>query len=294
MDAELSYIDSNGRPLLQPSIAGFLDLLGFSQQVMASPSRDESQRLLNQIVLGIEDSRKAVRTAMLNEGLATPAGWATKFFSDNLVVGCPVDGSLASIGFIAQFVIRCVQQYQLRMALNGLFVRGALTHGLLSITDEIIFGAALIDCYQHESKAAVVPRVLLTEVLSSALLAPVGNDLRGGVDGTSDAICRDVDGYWFVNYLQASVERDRVNWSLIECHKQKVLEVLSRTTRHDVLPKFGWMCRYHNMFCHWHRDDPGYREDARINRSDEQSTIQRFSEFTAGTAVETTPCPEST
>jgi hypothetical protein len=269
-------------------------LLGFSQQVIASPSREDSQRLLNQIVSGIEDARATARTAMLNEGQSTPPGWATKFFSDNLVVGCPVADSRSSVRFIAQFVIRCVQQYQLRMALNGLFVRGALTHGLLSITDEIIFGAALIDCYQHESKAAVVPRVLLTEILSKELVGPVQRDSRSSLSGISDAICRDVDGYWFVNYLQASIERDRVDWSVIERHKQKVLEVLSRTTRHDVLPKFGWMCRYHNMFCHWHRNDPGYREDARINRSDEQSTIQRFCEFTAGTEGESTPRPKST
>jgi hypothetical protein len=53
---------------------------------------------------------------------------------------------------------------------------------------------------------------------------------------------------------------------------------MAGTTRHDVLPKFGWTCRYHNMFCHWHRNTPGYSERLRIDRVDERSTIYRLSE----------------
>jgi hypothetical protein len=93
-----------------------------------------------------------------------------------------------------------------------------------------------------------------------------------------NAICRDVDGWWFVNYLQAAVTPTGVDWSLIEQHKLSVLESLSKTTQHDVLPKFGWACRYHNVFCHWHRAAAGYAERYRIDRTDEQSTIYRLSD----------------
>jgi hypothetical protein len=85
-----------------------------------------------------------------------------------------------------------------------------------------------------------------------------------------------VDGWWFVNYLQAAMEGGAVRWELIEQHKASILESLSHTTRHDVLPKFGWACRYHNVFCHWHRNDPGYNDKYRISRVDEQSTIYRL------------------
>ena len=68
------------------------------------------------------------------------------------------------------------------------------------------------------------------------------------------------------------------DWEQIERHKASILESQSHTTRHDVLPKFGWACRYHNVFCHWHRDDPGYSDRYRIDRADEQSTINRLSD----------------
>lgn len=32
--------------------------------------------------------------------------------------------------------------------------------------------------------------------------------------GTDQAICRDVDGWWFVNYFQAAVENDRVQGTI--------------------------------------------------------------------------------
>ncbi|MGQ0636731.1 MAG: glycogen/starch/alpha-glucan family phosphorylase [Planctomycetaceae bacterium] len=69
-----------------------------------------------------------------------------------------------------------------------------------------------------------------------------------------------------------------VDWELVEGHKRSILQSLTGTTRHDVLPKYGWACRYHNMFCHWHRNDPGYSDRFRIERVDESSLMSRLSD----------------
>ncbi len=86
--------------------------------------------------------------------------------------------------------------------------------------------------------------------------------------------CRDIDGWWFVDYLQAAQGPSGVDWQTIERHKSSVLETLSKTTAHDVLPKFVLELPYHNVFCHWHQHDPGY-SDRLSDRSSgcEQSTI---------------------
>ena len=93
-----------------------------------------------------------------------------------------------------------------------------------------------------------------------------------------DSICRDADGWWFLNYLESARERSQINGSFVEQHKESILKSLSVTTRHDVLPKFSWACRHHNVFCHWHRDASGYSDRYRIQRVDEQSTICRLSD----------------
>ena len=170
--------------------------------------------------------------------------------------------------------MRCVQRYQLHMALRGFFVRGAMTLGPICLTDEIVFGSSLIESYVLESKTSIVPRVILTDSLQELLARALTS--RAAV--VADAICRDIDGWWFVNYLQGARGPGGVDWELIERHKTSVMESLMKTTEHDVLPKFGWSCRYHNVFCHWHRHDPGFLDRFRIDRVDEQSTIHLLSD----------------
>jgi hypothetical protein len=73
-----------------------------------------------------------------------------------------------------------------------------------------------------------------------------------------------------------------VNWTRIEKHKSAVLASLSRSPRHDILPKFGWVSRYHNVFCHWHRGASGYSDEFRIKRVDEESAIERMDNASNG------------
>src|SRR4051794_24673351 len=275
-----AYLDNAGRPQLRTSIVAFIDILGFSEIATSLTSVEDSQRILDKIVAAIDDSRGFVRQSFTGSQSTDTNRWGTKFFSDNLAFGYPFDES-ADRASTASFIIQSAQRYQLKMTMNGFFVRGALTQGPVCLTDEIIFGSALIECYQLESKASIVPRIVLAEPLQ-VLLTNSYQSSSGTVDpGAEQAICRDVDGWWFVNYLQAAVENSGVKWDLIERHKASVLESLSHTTRHDVLPKFGWACRYHNVFCHWHRDDPDYSDQYRISRVDEQSTIFRLGDAMA-------------
>jgi hypothetical protein len=164
------------------------------------------------------------------------------------------------------------------MVLGGFFVRGALSLGPLCVTDDIIFGTALIESYQLESKASIVPRVVLTE----PVMKLVAEHFHSGGSSTKldgELVCHDIDGWWFVNYLQAAIEPGGINWRKVEQHKTSVMASLARSARHDILPKFGWVSRYHNVFCHWHRNSPGYSDDFRIKRVDEESAIQRLEDL---------------
>lgn len=281
------YVDENGRARLRSSIVGFIDLLGFSQLVTSTERKEDSQKLLDMIVDSIRDSRTHVRDELAADFAARPADWAVKFFSDNLVVGCPFEEAAGSFASAAWFVVRCVQHYQLRMILNGLFLRGGLSQGLVCLTDEVIFGPGLIECYQLESKVSVVPRVILSSSFSNALISSCRKVGKQAVADCGEFICRDVDGQWFVNYLQAASKANRIDWGMIERHKESILSSLASTTRHDILPKYGWACRYHNMFCHWNRNDPEYQERYRIDRVDERSTICRLGEISVSDASST-------
>jgi hypothetical protein len=272
-----AYLDESGRPRLRQSIVAFIDILGFSNIATSCSEMEDSQRLLDKIAAAIDDSRSFVRQPIPDGATALGRRWATKFFSDNLAFGYPFEDAIDHAS-TAWFIIRSAQRYQLKMTMNGFFVRGALTSGPVCLTDEIIFGSALIDCYRLESTASIVPRIVLAEPLQELVMKSYrnGTDATRSVAFSDQAICRDVDGWWFVNYLDAAQDSRGVQWEFIEQHRRSILDSLSHTTRHDVLPKYGWACRYHNVFCHWHRDDPGYSDEYRISRVDEQSTIHRL------------------
>jgi hypothetical protein len=270
------YTDPEGKPRLRRSVTGFLDVLGFSHLSTKSTDPVESQKLLERISAAISDARVFARSTFSDQAMDDPRRWALKFFSDNLVFGVPTESDVVTPAEAAWFAIRCAQCYQLRMVMNGFFVRGALTEGDICLTDEIIFGSALIECYRLETYASIVPRVLLTKPLQELLARSAASGSREFPADAGDWICRDIDGWWFVNYLQAARTDAGTDWRIIERHKKSVLASLATTTDHDILPKFGWACRYHNVFCHWHRDDPGYADSYRIDRIDEQSTIHRL------------------
>lgn len=276
-ESNTAYLDLNGRPQLRRSIVAFIDVLGFSHIATSCTTAEESQSVLDKIAAAIDDSRRFVRQTIADGEEALGSRWVTKFFSDNLALGYPIDGTGVEIAEAAWFVIRAAQRYQLKMTLSGFFVRGALTMGPVCLTDEIIFGSALIDSYLLESKASIVPRIVLSESLQQFVieshqgLPSVQSDIT-----VEEAICRDIDGWWFINYLDAARNETGVDWGLVAQHKVSIQASLSQTKRHDVLPKYGWACRYHNVFCYWHRDKRGYSNEYRITRSDEESTIDRF------------------
>ena len=275
MVATSPYLDDRRQPRMRESMTAFLDVLGFSHTVLDAAEKGQSQQCLDSLVATLNRARVAVRSAMSQVMPADGARWAVKLFSDNLLFGYPCDEK-ESAAEAAVFVLGCVQHYQLHMAIGGFFVRGAVALGPLCVTDEIIFGTALIEAYQLEAKASIVPRVIVTEKLMSIVTRQPEGAARSQAPAAEDLVCRDIDNWWFVNYLQAAVEPGGVNWNLVEQHKSSVLASLSRSPRHDILPKFGWVSRYHNVFCHWHRNDPGYLDQFRIKRVDEESAIERL------------------
>jgi hypothetical protein len=272
-----AYVSGTGQPLLRLSIVGFLDIMGFSQAILNCRAQSDAQTLIDRIVSALNDARDYVRRSLAGDFVSGPRGWGVKFFSDNLVVGCPVDDPQVAVR-AAQFIIACAQRYQLRMAVNGFFIRGALTEGELCLTDDIIFGSALLECYHLESSTSIVPRVILAEPLKK-LVGTALETAEASSHGFGTSVCRDIDGWWFVNYLEAAKENGEVNWTLIAAHKRAVVESLAGVRRHDVLPKYGWACRYHNMFCHWYRSAPGYSDQYRIERADESSVIDRVGDI---------------
>src|SRR5688500_12079963 len=110
--SNIPYHDAAGRPRLELSIAGFIDMLGFSQMSTRETNVEASQLLLDRIAEAIAASRRFVREHLAAEAAAVLTGhWAIKYFSDNLVIGCPLDVAGVERGTVVRAVVSSVQQY---------------------------------------------------------------------------------------------------------------------------------------------------------------------------------------
>ena len=221
------------------------------------------------------ERRQNLRSESMSARDLDPKRWASSSLATISWSGIPATGQPAANG--ALFVMRCAQRYQLQMALGGFFVRGAVTLGPLCITDEIIFGSALIDSYQLEAKASIVPAHHCDRhgVEAGCGAHPLGK--RPPEAGRKRfALPR----HRRLVVCQLPASRVRADWDELETNRATQGECVNNTfslPRHDILPKFGWVSRYHNVFCHWHRNTPGYSDQFRIKRVDEESAIERLS-----------------
>ncbi|PDZ55088.1 hypothetical protein CON15_23105 [Bacillus cereus] len=56
-----------------------------------------------------------------------------------------------------------VVHIQLEMMRKGILMRGGLAVGLLCHNDNIVYGPAMVEAYELESKLAIYPRVVVKE-----------------------------------------------------------------------------------------------------------------------------------
>lgn len=85
----------------------------------------------------------------------------TLSFSDNVVVGSPVDASYGDGGlFNLVFNVAC---YQLNCVVRGRFLRGGIARGPLYVDDRHVVGQALVQAVLLEEYEADAPRVLVDE-----------------------------------------------------------------------------------------------------------------------------------
>lgn len=237
-------------PQLVNSVVCAIDILGFSQMIMDSCRDGYGSKLLKEINYLINKNKQCIIPNKYSEG-------KIKIFTDNMVVGYPVkdDGEVE-----LDEILDNVSEYQFNLSLEGLFVRGGISIGDFYINDDIVFGPALLDAHNTESKLACYPRIVLDDKTVEKLQKHIN---YYDVAPQQNKILIDNDGRWFLNYLNTifryytecnnEYEFERIQLELLLRHKEKTEEMLSihkENTR--VWDKYVWIANYHNYFCDLH------------------------------------------
>jgi hypothetical protein len=183
---------SNWQPKYEEHFIGFIDLLGFSE---ASTVTDEATRMkVLRLLRSISSLRGEfdVTSTPHQSGKTTTIKPAISTFSDDIVVSWPVrpacdemgpDESVAAIVIFSDFtsLLERIAAAALRI---GFLIRGGASIGKLYHAGGVVFGEALIDAYEIESRTSIYPRVVLSaQIMSRPKWSAIMNDMAKCEDG---------------------------------------------------------------------------------------------------------------
>jgi hypothetical protein len=167
-------------------------------------------------------------------GEASP--YRAAFFSDTLVLAAPIirgTDDATEIGGL----MRQAMWLQNDLLAEGFFVRGGLSLGSLHVSDHVLFGPALVEAYDLESRAAVHPRIVLSWAAA---------ETQRGTAGGSMLMCDD-DGQTFVDYLAATFQAPEDPFPTLQAHRDTVVDRLQAHRRSKRRwEKYRWLGEYHN------------------------------------------------
>ncbi|MEC2869983.1 hypothetical protein ACIQHV_27885 [Bacillus bombysepticus] len=263
--------DSNN-PRLIPSVVSFIDVLGFSQLGMKAINSDEGDVFLNQIHTSLNKARHAITNQLL---LAK-----VKVFTDNVVIGWPIYGD--GEGELGTTFLN-LAEYQFSLVFDGFFIRGGVSVGPHFMDEETVFGPELITAYTLESQVAVYPRIILSKTSKDKVCEYI-NYSPGPDNDFNSVLLEDMDGEWFVNYLNvlftwyeddASSNDYTPFFPHLEAHRNRIERALhDYANNYKLLKKYAWIANYHNYFC----DEflPGVANHLKINSTIKMSPPRRI------------------
>lgn len=224
----------------------FLDILGFKKIVQETLEKGPEPNI------PIDNQEKiAGLHALLAKMGATAADHQTNAkinvtqFSDSIVISF-LDTQPSQAALTFKIVLKIIVE----LVKNGILCRGALSEGKLIHTNQTIFGPALVDAYETETKAAMYPRVIMDKkIYEFAKMYP--DPVTGELilpESISDVIKNDLDGKYYINYFGAvhTVINDPQELGAYYRSLREIIINGRKFQQPDLKVKYGWMRTKYN------------------------------------------------
>lgn len=238
------------KPTVRPSFCLFIDALGFKDEILLNDSHDciKANKHLRHFYSAF---KKAI--SFLDD--EDEKLWGTKVFTDNIVLGSPIDRwwHLGNEEGVFGLIISGVIWFQIMMVQKGYFFRGGWSLGSLYMNDIVVYGKALIEAYNIESIVARYPRIVLSEQMKELVDKHMSYYSDRNFSPQASHILRDENSNYFVNYLFGPIEYGSDFSEITDfltTHK-KGIERNLKLYKHKptILEKYRWIAYYHDYFC---------------------------------------------
>ena len=224
-----------------PHIVAFLDFLGATEKMKSEKDGDE---FLQEIFTVYNFARHVLEKTEKKQEKKLKV----KIFSDNIFIAKEIEDPRDPRKLYDIYTE--VEQFSLLMYSDALLcknlMRGAISLGTLYMDDNFIFGEALINAHDAESKIANYPRIVVDKNIWTNFELP---DREG-------LVRQDVDGelylspFWGVPKIS---ENDKVKANVLLLAIRQFIEGkyldLFRKNQKIVLPKYHWLANQFNEYC---------------------------------------------
>jgi len=246
-------------------VVAFLDILGFKELMRDAYTHGQSHQFLEKVRRALREARRHLDDKR-ERAVNGEAFWRVKVFTDNIVLGIPVtDNAQMGLGLDTEMglglALSLVGWYQYRLVQQGFFVRGGIAAGDFYMDQDVVFGEALLEAYDAESRLARDPRIVLAQSAVRCVQEHLCSYATIKDAPHEQEVLVDVDDQHFINYLMVALDGAPPNPAYFAdlINHREVIEVDLRRFRREprYWSKYAWAANYHNFVCADLRLDPG-------------------------------------
>lgn len=226
----------------------FLDILGFKKIIQGtvqknSQSRDEEIKEKTSFIIETINEMKEVAQPNLNN-----SSKVVSQFSDSIVISFNADDQKE-----IPILFHNLQRLIVKLIAREVLCRGAISYGKLYHKSNMIFGPALVDAYETESKAALYPRVILDksvlEIMKSNYSIEYKNSYRK-IRFESDIasyLKTDTDDKFYIDFFTGTMMfyEDKELFNVYKNLRKMIINGL-RNKKPNINIKYGWMKNKYN------------------------------------------------
>lgn len=229
-------------PIYTKKLIAFIDILGFREKIKETEdSMDLRFEILQKLKSIFEFKRENDEESLSLREL----GKEVTIFSDSIVISYPLD-----FGGGLFFILMNIIHIQIDLLFKGIIFRGGLAIGDVYHDGSIVFGPGMVSAYDLESKFAKFPRIILSEqtILEAMKYKSTSNSYEQEREYINDLVKKDIDDFYFVDFLKQYQELDENEYYYIMIKKIKgMIELeMAKPLEASVLKKYKWLKNYYN------------------------------------------------
>ncbi len=221
-------------------VVAFIDILGFREHVKLTQGDSKHAKNLHHVLEFISDLKHDNDKGILSQ---KELGKEVSVFSDSIVISYPL--SLASASF---YLLLDIIHLQLEMMGLGILMRGGVTSGELYHNDNIVYGPAMIEAYELESRRAIYPRIVVNPKVIEEGIKNALHDPQDELEHLSGLLEKDEDHQLFIDYMYQwqEIDNEYHYFEALDMTRTLILDQLKLQQDPGVLLKYNWLKRYYN------------------------------------------------